>query len=66
MTFFDGLLSASADLALKALLAASGLASMAGTYQPKEPDNLQRAAEKRIAARNLRNKSSRSFCEKRF
>lgn len=43
------LLSASADLALEALIAAAGLASAGGTYQPKAPKNLQKVAANRKA-----------------
>lgn len=41
------LLAASADLALEALIAAAGLASAGGVYQPKEPKNLQKVAASR-------------------
>lgn len=41
----DKLLSLTADIALEAMLAASGLASVAGTYQPKEPKELKKVAE---------------------
>lgn len=50
MTLFDRILSASADLALEALLAAAGLASIGGSYQPKEPKNLREVADKRKMA----------------
>ena len=40
------ILSATADLALEAMIAASGLASAAGTYQPAEPEKLKKIAEK--------------------
>lgn len=36
------MLSKTADFALKAAKTASGLASMAGTYQPKEPQMLKK------------------------
>ncbi len=36
------ILSMTADWALEAVLAAAGLASAAGTYQPEEPKNLQK------------------------
>ena len=35
------ILSMTADLALETVLAAAGLASAAGTYQPEEPKNLK-------------------------
>lgn len=41
------ILSISADVALKTALAASGLASVGGLHQPKEPENLKKVAEKR-------------------
>ena len=41
------LLVASADLALETLIAAAGLASVGGIYQPKTPKNLQKVAAKR-------------------
>ncbi len=47
MKFFDKILSASADLALEALLASAGLASIGGSYQPEEPKNLNEVAAKR-------------------
>lgn len=36
------ILSKTADISLKAAKTASGLASMAGTYQPKEPEMLKK------------------------
>lgn len=38
-------LSMTADVALEALLAAAGLASVGGAYQPAEPKNLKKVAE---------------------
>ncbi len=49
MKLFDKILSASADLALEALLTAAGLASMGGSYQPEEPKDLHEVAAKRKA-----------------
>ena len=43
----DKLLAATADAALEALIAAAGLASVGGTYQPKEPKNLQKVVAMR-------------------
>lgn len=40
------ILSISADIALKTALAASGLASVGGLHQPKEPANFKEVVEK--------------------
>lgn len=43
------LLAVSADLALETLVAAAGLASVGGIYQPKAPKNLQKVVTKHKA-----------------
>lgn len=43
-------LSKTADLALEFAVASSGLASLAGTYQPKEPIGLKEWANKKSKA----------------
>lgn len=43
----DKILSMTAETALEALLAAAGLASIGGTYQPKEPAGLQQMLKER-------------------
>lgn len=43
--FTNKILSSTADAALEALLAAAGLASVGGSYQPEEPENLSEVAE---------------------
>lgn len=45
----DRLLTATADVALEALIAAAGFASMGGIYQPKETKNLKKVAANRKA-----------------
>lgn len=52
MKIFDKILSVSADVALKTVSAAAGLASVGGSYQPKEPAGLKKAVEKRNAKAN--------------
>lgn len=42
----DKVLTIAADLTLKAVAKASGKASMAGTYQPKEPKNIKNILER--------------------
>lgn len=46
------ILSFTADIALEVLLASAGLASIGGSYQPKDPPNLKLVAEKRKKKRN--------------
>ncbi|MBQ7900552.1 MAG: cyclic lactone autoinducer peptide [Clostridia bacterium] len=43
----DKILATTADAALEALLAAAGLASVGGAYQPAEPKNLKKVAANR-------------------
>lgn len=43
----DKILSMTADAAIEALIAAAGLASTGGTYQPKEPAGLKKLVEER-------------------
>lgn len=43
--FTDKILSATADAALEALLAAAGLASIGGSYQPEMPAKLDEVAK---------------------
>ena len=43
----DKILSMSADAALEAILAASGLASIGGAYQPKEPAGIEKFKTKK-------------------
>lgn len=45
--FADKVLSYTADSIIEALIAASGLASLGGTYQPKEPVGLKELIQKR-------------------
>ena len=45
--FTKVILASTADAAIEALIAASGLASVAGTYQPKEPKELKKVVESR-------------------
>lgn len=42
----DKILSMSADAALEAIIAAAGLASIGGAYQPKEPAGIENLKEK--------------------